>query len=150
MKFKKEKQVILLCILSIIFYGSLLFLTLNAWDIRCARLPQVTASRLKKEEFRYVEILQSGQEYETTRKFLAIPKEVVEYGQFFAIDTVHKDDLTYYFAREVSIAIDMERENENSYALVERDYRETIILTGYEGLEDGCEVHIVKEEKEKK
>lgn len=150
MKFKKEKQVILLCVLSLIFYGSILFLTLNAWDIRCARLPQVTASRLKKEEFRYIEILQSGQEYETTRKFLAIPKEVVEYGEFFAIDTVHKDDLTYYFARKVSIPIDTERENENSYALVERDYRETIILTGYEGLEDGCEVHIVKEEKEKK
>ncbi len=150
MKFKKEKKVILLCLISIIFYGGILFLTLNAWDIRCAKLPQVTASRLKKEEFPYTEILQDGQEYETTRKFLAIPKEVVQYGQFFAIDTVHKDDLTYYYAREVSIAIDTARENENSYALLESDYRETIILTGYEGLEDGCEVHIVKEEKEKK
>ena len=149
MKFKKEKQVFLLCLLSAIFYGSMLFLTLNAWDIRCARLPQVTASRLKKEEFSYIETLQSGQEYKTTRKFLAIPKELVEYGEFFAIDTVHKDDFTYYFARKVSIAIDKERENETSYALLERDYRETIILTGYEGLEDGCEVYIVKEEKEK-
>ena len=37
----------------------------------------------------------------------------------------------------------------NSYALIEKDYRETIILTGYEGLEDGCEVHIVKEEIKK-
>ena len=147
MKFKKEKQVIFLCLLSVIFYGSMLFLTLNAWDIRCSRLPQVTASRLSKEEFRYMETLQSGQLIETTRKSLAIPKELIEYGRIFAIDTVHKNDLTYYYAREITIAIDEAKENETFYALAEKDFRETIILTGYENVEDGCEVHIVKEEK---
>ena len=133
--------------LCLVFYGSMLFLTLNAWDIRCAKLPQVTAGRLKKQEFPHMEILQSGETFETTRKLFGIPKELIAFGQIFEVKTVHKEDFTYYYAKEVSIPIDVTKENETSYALIETDFRKTIILTGYETLEDGMEVHIIKEDE---
>lgn len=150
MKSKKEKEkkkLLPLFLLSLVFYGGMLFLTLNALDIRNSRLPQVTANRLSKQEFTYIGTLQSGQTMEMTTKFLAIPKEVIEYGRIFAIDAVHKNDMTYYYAREIFVEIDEEKENDTYYALKEKDFREMIVLTGYETLEDGCEVHLVKEKE---
>lgn len=144
---KEKKQLLPLFLLSFAFYGSILFLTLNALDIRNARLPQVTASRLTKQEFDYIATLPSGQTIQTTSKFLAIPKELVDYGKVFAIEAVPTEDMTYYYAKEVFIAIDNKKENELYYALTDSSFREMIVFTGYETLEDGCEVHLVKEEE---
>ena len=143
----RSKKRLSLYFLSVLFYGSILFLTFYAWDIRCARLPQVTTGQLEKQEFSYTGILQNGQTFETNYKFFGIPKELVAYGHIFEIETIQKDGLTYYYAKEVFIPIDRTKENETYYALIETAFRKTIILTGYETLEDGMEVHIVKEDK---
>ena len=143
----KSKKRIPLYLLSLLFYGSILFLTLYAWDIRCARLPQVTAGRLKKQEFTYTGTLQNGQTFETTYKFFGIPKELIAHGRIFEIETIQKENLTYYYAKEIYIPIDMTKENETSYALIQTNFNKTIILTGYETLEDGMEVHIIKEDE---
>lgn len=144
---KEKKQLLPLFLLSLAFYGSILFLTLNALDIRNARLPQVTASRLTKQEFDYTATLPSGQTIETNGKFLAIPKELIDYGKIFAIESVPTEDMTYYYAKEIFIQIDEKKENEMYYALADSNFREMVVFTGYETLEDGCEVHLVKEDK---
>lgn len=146
-KDKEKKQLLPLFLLSLVFYGGILFLTFNALDIRNARLPQVTAFRLTKQEFDYIATLPSGQTIQTTSKFLAIPKEIIDYGKVFAIESVPTEDMTYYYAKEIFIPIDDRKENEQYYALADSSFREMVIFTGYELLEDGCEVYLVKEEK---
>ena len=71
----KSKKRLPLYILSFLFYGSILFLTLHAWDIRCAGLPQVTVGRLEKEEFSYTVTNQAGQTFEATYDFFLISSE---------------------------------------------------------------------------
>ena len=143
----KSKKRVPLYFFSLLFYGSMLFLTLYAWDIRCARLPQVTAGRLEKQDFSYTRTLENGQIFEATYKFFAIPKELASHGRFFELETVQKEGLTYYYAKEIFIPIDKTKETETCYALIQTDFRKTIILTGYETLEDGMEVHLVKEDE---
>ena len=123
----------------------MLFFTVYAWDIRCSRLPQVTVGRLEKQPFSYSGTLENGQTFETTYHFLAIPKEVAMHGCIFEIETVQKNGLTYYYAKEIYLPIDRTKENETSYALNQTNFTKTIILTGYEMLEDGMEVHVLKE-----
>ena len=143
----KSNKRVPLYFLSLLFYGCMLFFTFHAWDIRCARLPQVTVGQLKKQEFTNTRILENGQTFETTYKFFAIPKELATHGHVFEIETVQKDGLTYYYAKEIYLPIDRTTENETSYALTQTNFTKTIILTGYETLEDGMEVHILKDEE---
>ena len=141
----KSKKRVPLYFLSLLFYGCMLFFTFHAWNIRCARLPQVTVGQLQKQEFAYSGTLENGQTFETTYHFLAIPKEVATHGHIFEIETVQKEGLTYYYAKEIYLPIDRTKENETSYALNQTNFTKTIILTGYETLEDGMEVHVLKE-----
>ena len=141
----KSKKRVPLYFLSLLFYGCMLFFTFHAWDIRCTRLPQVSVGRLEKQPFSYSQTLENGQTFETTYKLFAIPKELATHGHIFEIETVQKDGLTYYYAKEVFLPIDRTKENETSYALTQTNFTKTIILTGYETLEEGMEVHVVKE-----
>ena len=143
----KSKKRVPLYVLSLLFYGSMLFFTVYAWDIRCSRLPQVTVGRLEKQAFSYSQTLENGQTFEATYHFFGIPKELATHGHIFEIETVQKDGLTYYYAKEIYLPIDRTIENETSYALNQTNFTKTIILTGYETLEDGMEVHIVKDEE---
>lgn len=145
-KDSEKKQLLPLFLLSLVFYGGILFLTLNALDIRNSRLPQVTAQRLTKQEFDYTATLQSGQTIQTNGKFLAIPKQLFDYGRVFVIESVPTEDMTYYYAKEIFIQIDERKQNEEYYALADSNFREMVVFTGYETLEDGCEVYLVKEE----
>ena len=135
--------------LSLLFYGTMLLLTLFAKNIHYARLPQVTAERLGKQRFSYA-ITIEGYTTERTSSLPALPKELVDTNQVFILETKETDDFTYYYARKASVTIDKSKENADYYAIADGlDSRSMVILTGYEKLNDGEEVFLVKEKKEK-
>ena len=133
-----------LIILSLFFYGSMLFLTINALDIHYARLPKVTAKQLSKQEF----MLPSTDDPTKERRssILGIPKELFDFGRIFIVETVSEYDITYYYAKEVFVTIDIKRQNEDYYAITKGlTGKDKVILTGYEMLKDGMEIYPLQE-----
>lgn len=151
MMYKKgtaKRRYLPLLFLSLTFYGIMLFLTLTAKDIHNARLPQVTANRLNKQSFTYTVTQEDGYTYEASKNREGIPKDVVDSGQIFIVTTITKEDMTYYYAKRTTVTIDTTLNNDTYYALDSSvSLRDMVILTGYEELEDGDEVYIVKEDK---
>lgn len=144
---RMEKPVLALVLLSVFFYGVMVILTLLAKDIHDARLPQVTAGRLTKQSFSYTVTLEDGSTAERTGKSTAIPKELVDSGKIFTIRTVTENDITFYYAVQVSVSIDSTKNNDDYYAITTPGLQnEMFILTGYEELENGDEVFLAKSE----
>lgn len=144
-----KKPFFSLLLLSLLFYGSLLFLSAFADEIHYARLPQVTAETLKKQSFSYTVTLDNGFSASQTRLVSALPKDIVDSGQVFIIRTDVKDDFIYYYAQKVSVVIDTEQKNDDYYAITGGiSSRDLVILTGYETLSDGDEVALLKEKEE--
>ena len=138
-----------LLLLSLLFYGSMLFLSAFADDIHYARLPLVTAETLKKQSFSYTVTLDNGSSFSQTRLVTALPKDMVDSGQVFIIRTDVQDDFVYYYAQKVSVVIDTEKRNDDYYAITGGiSSRDLVILTGYETLSDGDEVALLKKKKE--
>lgn len=144
-----KKPLFSLLLLSLLFYGSMLFLSAFADDIHYARLPKVTAETPKKQSFSYKITLDNGFSSSQTRLVSALPKDIVDSGQVFIIRTVEQDDFIYYYAQRVSVTIDTEHKNDDYYAISDGiSSRDLVILTGYETLSDGDEVALLKEKKE--
>lgn len=143
-----KKPWLMLLLLSLLFYGAMLLLTVTARDVHVARLPEVTAERPAKQRFTY-EITGEYGTMERTSSFTALPKEMVDSGKVFQLQSVTEQDFTYYYARQLTVAIDKSKENADFYALSDdlSFFGTTIIMTGYENLKDGDEVHLIKEEK---
>jgi len=142
------QRVLPLLLLSVMFYGCMLFLTIAADDIHASRLPQVTASRMQKEEFTYEYRLQGNTDYVLTKTthHNALPKAMIDSGQIFVVDTVQKNDFTYYYVRRVTVSYRTDRENPDYYAITDGiSSSDLVVLTGYETLSEGDEVHIVKD-----
>lgn len=145
-----KKPWLTLCILSLLFYGTMLLLTLFAKDIHNTRLPQITAERPGKQKFTYSFTFE---DYTTTRtgSYTALPKAMVDSGQVFTLKSVVEDDFTYYYAEQVSVIIDETKSNPDYYAISEGlDSRDIVIMTGYETLSDGNEVCLIQEKKKEK
>lgn len=139
-----------LCLLSLLFYGAMLLLTLFAKDIHNARLPQVTAERPGKQEFTYTVTIENYT-VERTGSHTALPKDMVDSGKVFTLKSVMKDDFTYYYAEQVSVVVDTSKENTDYYAISEGlSSRDIVIMTGYENIKDGDEVYLVQEKKKEK
>lgn len=152
-KLKKDhdkKPWLPLCLLSLLFYGAMLLLTLFAKDIHHARLPQVTAERPGKQEFAY-SITIDNYTLERTSFHTALPKNMVDADKVFIIKTVMEDDFTYYYAQQVFVTIDSTKENTDYYVLSGGlDSRDMVILTGYDTLSDGEEVYLIQKKTTKK
>ncbi len=134
--------------LSLLFYGAMLFLTIFAKNIHNARLPQVTAERLGKQHFSYT-FTSEGYTTKRTSSLPSLPKELVDTNRIFVLETKETDDFTYYYARKASVSIDKSKENADYYAIADGlDSRAMIIVSGYEKLNDGDEIFLVKKEKE--
>ena len=70
-------------------------------------------------------------------------------NRIFVLETKETDDFTYYYARKASVSIDKSKENADYYAIADGlDSRAMIIVSGYEKLNDGDEIFLVKKEKE--
>ena len=142
---RDKKRLLPLLVLSLLFYGILLFLTLTAKDIHLARLPQVTASRLGNVGFNYLFTPENGEPRTATKQMPGIPKEIYDSGQIFTVTTKVTDEMTYYYAKKISPEIDFSKENDAYYAVSDSFFRDMVILTGYENLEDGDEVNLIKD-----
>lgn len=147
-----KKSWLVLCLLSLLFYGAMLLLSLFAKDIHNARLPQVTAERPGKQEFTYTITIE---DFSNTRigSFTALPKAMVDENKVFIIRTVSEEDFTYYYATQVFVTVDISKENTDYYAISQGlDSRDIVIMSGYETLNDGDEVCLIQKkvkEKEK-
>lgn len=154
MMYKKEhdkaatkKRLLPLFVLSLLFYGTMLLLTLTAKDIHLARLPQVTASRLDTVTFSYLFTPEGGEPRTVTKQMPGIPKNLYDSGQLFTIVTEVTDDMVYYYAKKISLEIDFSKANEDYYAVSDSFFRDMVILTGYEELKHGDEVNLLKNNK---
>lgn len=135
-----------LILLSLCFYGGMLILTFTAKDIHNARLPKVTASRLATQKFEHSFKTEEGMMRIVTRSSMGIPKDIVDSGQVFSIYSEEKNGMRYTYA--VRIPVEVSVENEEYYAVDSGiTSQDMIILSGYEELEDGCEVYVVKKKK---
>ena len=140
-----KKPWLILVLLSILFYGGMLLLTVTAKDIHAARLPKVTASRPEKQSFTYFVTIENGT-IEQKSSFTALPKNMVDSGKVFRLQSVTENDFTYYYARQLTVTIDKTKENDDYYAISDGlMFGETIIMTGYKTLKDGDEVNLIKE-----
>lgn len=138
-----------LFLLSFLFYGIMLFLTVAAKDIHNARLPHVTAGSLSRQDFEHMVTPEGGMPRMVTSSLPAIPKELVDSGQVFSVYTEERNGMTYTYARRVSVTVSFE--NDMYYAVDGGiAFSDRIIFSGYEELEDGCEVYIVKPKQDKK
>ncbi len=136
-----QKSWFALILLSVLFYGSMLVLTLIAKDVRNARLPRVTAQRLGTQKFTYS--VSNGAETRTTTA-LAIPKHLVDSDQVYSLLIIYNSETeeTNCYVDKVSLTIDTSKENPDYYAVTDTSYTYTFFVTeGYEGLEDGDEVY---------
>ena len=149
-KDSEKKRLLPLVVLSLLFYGVMLLLTLTAKDIHNARLPQVTAGRPEKQFFSYTDTME-GNPIERTISCTALPKDMVDSGKVFILQTITKGDFTYYYAQQCFITIDAEKQHADYYAISNGiDSWDTVILTGYENLQNGAEVFLLPKEKNEK
>lgn len=146
-KTHRTRRLLPLIVLSLLFYGAMLLLTLTAKDIHLARLPKVTASRLHNVTFSYLFTPENGEPYTVTGQMPGIPKELYDSGQIFVIVSEVTDYITCYYAKKISLKIDPSKENETYYAVSDSFFRDMVILTGYEELEHGDEVNLLKDNK---
>lgn len=148
-KDSEKKRLLPLVVLSLLFYGVMLLLTLTAKDIHNARLPQVTAGRPEKQFFSYTDTME-GNAIERTISCTALPKDMVDSGKIFILQTITKGDFTYYYAQQCFVTIDTEKQHTDYYAISNGiDSWDTIILTGYENLQNDDEVFLIKENSKK-
>jgi len=145
-KTHRTRRLLPLIVLYLLFYGAMLLLTLTAKDIHLARLPKVTASRLQNVTFSY-QHTNNGETYTVTKQMPGIPKELYDSGQIFVIVSEVTDYMTCYYAKKISLELDPSKENETYYAVSDSFFRDMVILTGYEELEHGDEVHLLKDNK---
>lgn len=143
-----KKPWLMLVLLSLLFYGAMLLLTVFADDIHNARLPQVTTGLPGKQNFTQLLTLEDGTTIERTRSCTALPKELVDSDQVFTVRSVTENGFTYYYAQKLSYTIDTSMNHDDYYAIAASSIsRDSIILTGYENLKEGDEVFLVKEEQ---
>ena len=147
-KERSDKSWCLLLILSLLFYGGLLLLTIYAKDIHNARLPHVTAGSAEKQTFTYRVTLPDGFTAERNNSFISLPKELIDAGQVFLVKTVAENDCTYYCVHKIYVTVDESKENADYYAIADGiESRDIVVLTGYENLQDGDEVYLIRKTK---
>jgi len=140
-----KKPWLILVLLSLFFYGGMLLLTITAKDIHATRLPKVTASRPEKQNFTYFVTVENAT-IERSSSLTALPKDMVDSGKVFRLQSVPENDFTYYYAQQLTVTIDETKENDDYYAISDGlMFGETIIMSGYETLKDGDEVNLIKE-----
>lgn len=147
-KYPGKKPWLLLCFLSVLFYGFLLFLTLIAKDVHVARLPKVTTGQPETRGFTCTFLLPDGTMQTLTRFCLALPKEMVDADKVFYLKSETEHGFTYYYAEPLSFTIDDTLEHPDYYAVsFPLYYYGSVILTGYEELSAEDEVFLVKEKQ---
>lgn len=131
----------ILTIISILFYGVMLVLTLSAVQIHKARLPQVKAEKLSYEVIQYQRVLPSGQLYDDEKKVLALPKQLYDDDRVFVIQRMEKNGLERSYAVLVKPVTGISDDTfyEVKSGIGRNDY---VIVEGYENLTDRQEVNI--------
>lgn len=143
----EKKPWLMLCLLSLLFYGAMLLLTVFADDIHNARLPKVTAAQPEKQKFSYTLTTEDGETITKTRSCNALPKEMVDSGKVFTLKTVTENGKTFYYAEPLKFIVDTTLSHPDYYAISTGSiFGSTIILTGYEALSAGMEVFLIKDE----
>lgn len=142
----EKKPWLMLCLLSLLFYSAMLLLTIFAKDIHIARLPKVTAEPPGKQKFSYMTTGESGT-IKRTMSVTALPKDMVDSGKVFVLETVTENDFIFYYAKQISVTVDETKENADYYAISSglSMWGDTIITTGYETLKHGDEVYPIRD-----
>ncbi len=140
-----KSRLLPLFVLSLLFYGAMLLLSLTSKDIHLKRLPKVTASRLSNVTFSCQTTSENGDTRTVTTQLRGLPKELYDSGQVFTITSKVTDGMTFYYAEQVAPEIDFSKENADYYAVLDSFFQDMVILSGYEELEDGDEVNLIKD-----
>ena len=131
----------ILFIITADFFAAMLFLTAFARDIHNSSLPQVTASRLKQEQFPFEYRDDNGNTFTGTESKLAVTKEQLEQGVYVLYKT-EKNGETRDFIRRTEIVGG--REQDGYVEVVAGLSPNERIVTDYTGdLYDGCEVVVL-------
>ena len=131
-------------VLTVIFFATMIFLSLSARAIHNRMIPNVTVSRLTKEDFEYVNLLDDGVTSMTnTEQLTAISKELYDSGEIYVIASVEKngDMRTIAQAFRIEIGLDNGEYYEVKNEFLDRKLR--FIVDSSEDLHDGVEVYIV-------
>lgn len=143
----EKKPWLMLCLLSLLFYGAMLLLTVFADDIHNARLPKVTAAQPEKQKFTYTVTTGDGETITKTRSCDALPKEMVDSGKVFTLRSETENGVIFYYAEPLKFTVDTTLNHPDYYAISTGSvFGTTVILTGYEALSAGEEVFLIKDE----
>lgn len=132
----------ILVIITAVFLAAMLFLTAFARDIHNSSLPQVTASRLKQEQFPFEYRDDNGNTFTGTESKLAVTKEQLKQG-VYVLRKKEKNGETRDYIRLAEI--ETGRENNGYIEIVSGvSYNERIVSEYTGDLYDGCEVVVVQ------
>ncbi len=86
----------ILTAITVIFFATMLFLTISARAIHNASLPQVTAERLSSVQFPFEYTDESGNEMTGTKSALAIRSQLLASDVFILYQREKNGDMRYY------------------------------------------------------
>lgn len=126
------------------FYLGMLGLTILSRPIHNASLPKVKIARPRKEQFTFdkIETKDGSASYTRDKSAYGIPRKIYDSGQIFVVvkEVINEEERN--IARRVE-GIEIGLSNDTSYEITEGLLTlKSLIVTGYEGIEDGDEVYV--------
>lgn len=129
-------------IITVLFFASMLFLTLTAEAIHTSTLPKVTVSRPESKVFPFEYTLEDGTKATGSVGRPALPKAVVENG-VYVLYTCDINGTKRDCVRFVNVGTGAERDGYFEIVSGVESFDKVVIESDKE-LYDGCEVNVVK------
>ena len=128
--------------LVIIFFSFMLILSTFARDIHNYLIPNVSVKRLSQEEFPVTFTIEGGQEIISYKKKLAIPKEIYDKGEIYAITEKYINGEKRNAARRIFLEVG--DEYEGFYEVVSGISTSDFVITdSNKPLAEGDEVYLL-------
>ncbi|MCL2634614.1 MAG: hypothetical protein FWD34_08900 [Oscillospiraceae bacterium] len=129
--------------LTVVFFVTMFVLTVSARTIHNSQIPNVTATRLTREDF-IIEFEYDGGTFKTTQKRLAIKKSIYDSGEVYAVITIiingEERDGVHRVYPEIGA------ENEEYYEIISGVWgNELVVVSSDRELTDGGEVCVVED-----
>jgi len=136
----RGKRVII--IVSVLFYLSMIVLTVSARRIHIAGLPRVIVGYLEMERFAVLKTNEQGGEEEGMSFNLGIPKELYDNRKLYVIEKTMVNGEERNLAREVE-DFELGQASDNFYEVLKGlSSIDQVILTGQDKIQDGDEVYV--------
>ena len=125
---------------TVIFFSIMIFFTFFSQNLYNQTLPKVAVTKTRMMEFPVTVFLEDGSEFETTKREIAIPKQVLEGTHLFLLDQTEEG--YYVRKREIQLGVELEYWVEVIEGI---DKNHRIILGSDRELKDGMKVILVEE-----